>query len=67
MSHKLDRNRHRSWEDVTRIYNAANSTDLSVHKVRDIGLRAAKKLIREFRKPENYQLRQALEAEGLKV
>jgi hypothetical protein len=64
---KIDRLRHRSWEDVALMYNARTGESLTEHQARDIGLRAAKRIARELRKPANYRLREALAAEGIVV
>jgi len=49
------------------MYNARTGENLSEHQARDIGLRAAKRIARELRKPSNYRLREALAAEGIVV
>lgn len=64
---KIDRFRHRSWDEVTAMYNTMTGENLNTHQARDIGLRAIKRLAKELRKPHNYQLRVALQAEGIVV
>lgn len=64
---KIDRLRHRSWEDVALMYSARTGEAMSEHKARDTGLRAIKKIVKELRKPANYRLREALAAEGIVV
>jgi len=49
------------------MYNARTGESLTEHQARDIGLRAAKRIARELRKPANYRLREALAAEGIVV
>lgn len=66
-SHKNDTFRCRTWDEVAVLYNQRFGEDLTKRQVRDIGVRAAKKLVKLIRKPENHGLRQSLLAEGLSV
>lgn len=60
---KIERLRHRSWEDVALAYNDRTGENLSESQVLEIGMRALKKVARELKKQDNYKLREAVAAE----